>query len=59
MAEQFRTTVSAVFWTEDTESAQTIADAIMSQIPEPDDASTLVTVEFRSDGRPEPPEPVE
>ena len=52
MAETFRTTISAVFWTETTDAAQTIASEINAAVPEQDQPHTLVTIEFKPDGRP-------
>jgi hypothetical protein len=50
--EQFRTTVSAVFWTETPDDSEIIVDGIKDAIPEIDRGSTLVTVEYVSSGRP-------
>lgn len=57
MADQFRTTVSAVFWTADPEAAQQYVDAITATLPEADQASTLATIEYVAAGRPEPMPP--
>jgi hypothetical protein len=55
MAEQFRTTVSCVFWTETTDEADAIVDGINGNVPEPWNASTLVTVEYKAEGPPQAP----
>jgi hypothetical protein len=52
MAETFRTTISAVFWTESTDDVDDIVDNVNAQLPAEDRASTLVTTEYRSSGRP-------
>jgi hypothetical protein len=51
----FRTTVSAVFWTETPEEAQSIAEGVNAALPADDQASTLVTIEYVPAGKPEPP----
>jgi hypothetical protein len=52
MAEQIRTTISAVYWTDTTEESEAIADAVTAALPEVDQGATLVTIEFKPDGRP-------
>lgn len=52
MAEQFRTTVSAVFWTETTDEAETLVLAITAAVPDVDQPATLATIEYISAGRP-------
>lgn len=54
MADQFRTTISAVVWTADTDSAQIFVDAVNAQLPEEDQPNTLTTIEFIAAGRPQP-----
>lgn len=56
MAQQFRTTVSAVFWSENPEEANGIVAAIKSLLADKDQAATLASVEFIADGPP-PREP--
>lgn len=59
MADRFRTTVSAVFWTPSPEAAQEYVDTITATLPEVDRAATLATIEYVAAGRPEPlPPPV-
>lgn len=52
MAETFRTTISAVYWTETTDEAEAIASEVNAVIPAQDQPSTLVTIEYKSAGRP-------
>lgn len=54
MTENFRTSLSAVYWTTTPEEAQQIADDAKLVIPEIDREATLTTVEYREGGRPEP-----
>lgn len=56
MAQTFRTTVSLVYWTDTTEESDAIAADIVAVLPPEDQASTLVTVEYKSSGRPVTPE---
>jgi hypothetical protein len=55
MAENFRTTVSAVYWTETTDEAEATAEAMTATLSDVDAPNTLVTIEYKSEGRPEPP----
>jgi hypothetical protein len=55
MADQFRTSVSLVFWTADAESAQAEIDAIRAALPEESQPAVLSTIEFVAAGKPEPP----
>jgi hypothetical protein len=57
MAENYRTTISAVYWTSSTEEAEAIADELNDVLPEADRSSTLVAAEYVSTGRPVP-EPI-
>jgi len=58
MADQYRTTVSIVFWSADPESAEGVVDALKGVVPTEDADATLTTIEYRAEGRPEPlPEP--
>jgi hypothetical protein len=52
MAQQFRTTVSAVFWSETTDQSDATVEDIKDAIPSEDVGSTLVTVEYVAAGRP-------
>jgi hypothetical protein len=61
---QFRTTVSAVFWTETPDESDALVAGLTALLPSADQASTLSTVEYISGGRPADPtvptiEPVE
>jgi hypothetical protein len=40
MAENYRTTISAVYWTSSTEEAEAIADELNDVLPEADRSST-------------------
>jgi hypothetical protein len=55
MPQTFRTTVSLVYWTDTTEESDAIAAEIVAVLPPEDQASTLVTVEYKSAGRPVTP----
>jgi hypothetical protein len=50
--QQFRTTVSAVFWTETPDESQGIVAAITELLAPDDQAGTLATVEYVQSGRP-------
>ena len=52
MALNFRTTVSAVFWTESPDESQAIVDEINQALPEDARDSTLATVEYVAAGPP-------
>jgi hypothetical protein len=52
MANKFRTTVSAVFWTETPEEAESIVDDVNADLPPGAASSTLATIEYRSEGEP-------
>jgi len=59
-AEQFRTSVSLVFWTADADEAQANVDAIRAALPDDEArANALSTIEFVADGKPEPPPELE
>jgi hypothetical protein len=53
MAETFRTTISAVCWSETTDESDAIVADVRAQLPPEDQAATLVTVEYISGGRPQ------
>lgn len=53
--EQYRTTVSIVFWNMDTDQSESLVDKVKSQIPEEDRSATIATVEFIKAGKPESP----
>jgi len=55
--EQFRTTVSAVFWTMTPGDSDEIVAAITAALPEDDRNQTLATVEYRAEGPPVQPAP--
>jgi hypothetical protein len=57
LPDQFRTTVSAVFWTATPEEGQAEADAMNAVLPEGDQAGTIVTIEYVAAGKPEPTPP--
>jgi hypothetical protein len=62
MADQFRTTVSAVFWTATPDESEPIVAEINAALPEDDRAATLVTIEYIAAGKPVPtpiPPPLE
>lgn len=50
--QQFRTTVSAVFWTETPEESEGIVAAVSALLPSDDQTATLATVEYIVTGRP-------
>jgi hypothetical protein len=52
MAEQFRTTASLVFWTETPDESEAIVAGLSALLPPDDQAATLSTIEYRTDGRP-------
>ena len=47
MAEEIRTTISVVFWSETTDEAEGVAAAVREAVPEPWRDATLATVEHR------------
>lgn len=49
---QLRTTVSLVFWTDTTNESEAIVAGLAGMLPSEDQAATLATVEYVSDGRP-------
>jgi hypothetical protein len=51
--QQFRTTVSAVFWTETPDESEAIVAAMTALLASGDQAATLATVEYIAGGRPE------
>lgn len=51
--QQFRTTVSAVFWTDTPDASEAAVAAINALLPPEDQVSTLATVEYVADGRPD------
>lgn len=58
MADQFRTSISLVYWTADATAAQEQADEIGAVLPDDDArAAMLTTIEFIEAGKPEQPEP--
>ena len=50
--EQFRTTVSVVFWAESPDVSEGLVAAINALLPTDDQAATLSTVEYIAAGRP-------
>ena len=50
--QQFRTTVSIVFWTETPEQSEGLVAGLTTLLPPNDQASTLSTIEYIADGRP-------
>jgi hypothetical protein len=52
MPEQFRTTASLVFWTETPDESEAIVAGLSALLPPDDQAATLSTIEYRTDGRP-------
>jgi hypothetical protein len=55
MADQYRTTVSMVFWAADPEAAQATVDELKAGLPAEDQDATLSTIEYHAEGRPAPP----
>ena len=53
--EQFRTSVSLVFWSADADAAQSEIDSIAAALPEEARGSMLANIEFIAAGKPEPP----
>jgi hypothetical protein len=53
--QQFRTTISAVFWTETPAESEGIGAAVAALLPADDQAATLSTVEYIAAGRPAAP----
>lgn len=53
-AEQFRTTISAVVWTETTDQANALISQVKGVLPKADQDSMLSTIEYKADGRPVP-----
>lgn len=51
--EQFRTTISLVYWAADPTGAQGIADAVNDALPAGDRKSTLVQIQYVADGKPD------
>ena len=56
MADKFRTTVSAVYWTPTAGEADAIADTIKDAIPEAWRDGAFITRESKPEGPPKPPE---
>ena len=50
--QQFRTTVSLVFWTETPDESEGVVAGLSALLPPDDQASTLATVEYVASGRP-------
>lgn len=50
--QQFRTTVSAVFWTETPEESEAVVAGLTAMLPVDDQMATLATVEYVTTGRP-------
>jgi hypothetical protein len=50
--QQFRTTVSAVFWTETPDESQAIVAALTDVLAPEDQTATIATVEYIVSGRP-------
>jgi hypothetical protein len=62
MAETIRTTLSAVYWTETTDEATTLAETLTADLPAEDRDSVSAAIEFKPEGRPatyEPEQPPE
>jgi hypothetical protein len=62
MAETIRTTLSAVYWTETTDEATTLAETLTGELPAEDRDSVSAAIEFKPEGRPptyEPEQPPE
>lgn len=58
--EQFRTTMSVVFWSDTTDDAEATIAAVTAAVPDEWQESTLSTIEYRAEGPPPPPpEPTE
>lgn len=53
--QQFRTTVSAVFWTETPEESEGVVAGLTALLPGEDQAATLATIEYVTAGRPVAP----
>jgi hypothetical protein len=55
--QQFRTTVSAVFWTETPDESEGIVAAMTGLLAPEDQSATLATVDYMESGRPVAPAP--
>jgi len=58
MSEQFRTTVSLVFWTDTTGASDSKVNDIKAILTEEEQKAVLASVEYISEGKPDPNPPV-
>lgn len=53
--EQYRVSISTVFWTADPADATGVIESINNALPEADRSGTLSAIEYIEGGKPEPP----